>query len=61
MKKLKESFLHIHFMIFKFPFYDACGCDACHYEAYNFYFFYFFKDWDIENPKWKFGWRKNGK
>lgn len=44
----------------KRDFYEACGCDACHWEAYNFlWFFYFFKDWDVEKPKWKFGIHKN--
>lgn len=38
--------------------YNCCGCDACRWEAYNFYFFYWFKDWDVENPVWKFNWRK---
>ena len=35
--------------------YEACGCDACHWEAYDFKYFYWFKDWDVENPKLKFG------
>ena len=36
-------------------FYETCGCDACHWEAYNFIIFYLYKDWDAENPKWVFG------
>jgi hypothetical protein len=39
-------------------FYDVCGCDACHWEVYNFGIFYLFKNWDVEKPKWVFGIRK---
>jgi len=61
MKKIKELLLKIHFYMFKLPFYDSCGCDACHWEVIDFKLFYWVKDWDIKNPKWKFTWRKNGK
>ncbi len=38
--------------------YNACGCDACHFEAYDFKYFYWYKDWDVKNPKWVFSFRK---
>ena len=43
-----KSFIYDHF-------FNCCGCDACHWDAWDFKFFYFFKDWDVDNPKWKFG------
>lgn len=46
MIKLLE-FLHI---------YTACGCDACRWEAIDLKYCYWFKDWDVENPSWKFYW-----
>lgn len=46
-------------IIEKQKWYYVCGCDACHWEAYDLFLFYFFKDWDVENPKWKFCWRKD--
>jgi hypothetical protein len=39
--------------------YNCCGCDACHWEAYDFGLFYFYKDWDVENPHWVLKFRIN--
>ena len=46
-------------ILYFFGMYECCGCDACHWEVFDFGFFYWIKGWDDESPKWKFCWRKN--
>ena len=47
--------------LYQLDIYNPCGCDACHFEAYDFKYFYWYKDWDVENPKWVFSFRNPGK
>lgn len=59
---MKKLFRKMYYSIVEYlGIYDMCGCDACHYEIYNFHFFYLFKDWDAEVKEWKFGWRVKNK
>lgn len=41
-------------IIDKLNIYEYCGCDACHWEAWDFRLFYWVKDWDERKPKWVF-------
>lgn len=47
MNRYKRSSYH---------FTNVCGCDACHWIAYDFFFFYIFVDYDVEPPKKTFHW-----